>query len=147
MEEQLQLIESQLYKSEMTFPFIRERLLAHGEIRAWYRLYRGGNEWAQKFFKEETVFLMDDALIWVRISEDGQMGIHSFKLSKMTKSDRQYKFPGKKIKNELVLAEVRLTLSTINEKEKPDFLLLKRPIAEENGDPEGFEKLANLLNI
>lgn len=147
MEEQLKLIESQLYKSEMTFPFIKERLLAHGEIRAWYRFYRGGNEWAQRFFKEETVFLMSDTLLWVRISEDGQMGLHSFKLNQITKSDRHYKFPHKKNKTELVLSEVKLTLSTINEKEKQDFLLLKRPLAEENGDPEGFENLVHLLNI
>lgn len=147
MEEQLKLIESQLYKSELTFPLLKERLLANGEIRAWYKFYRGGNEWAQKFFKEETVFLMSDILLWVRISEDGQMGIHSFKLSKMTKSDRQYTFLNKKNKNELVLSEVKLTLSTINEKEKPDSLFLKRPRPEENGDPEGFENLAHLLDV
>ena len=147
MEEQLKLIESQLYKSEMTFPFLKERLMAHGEIKAWYRFYRGGNEWAQKFYKEETVFLMSDVLLWVRISEDGQMGIHSFKLSEMTKCDRHYKFLNKKIKDKLVLSEVKLTLSTLNEKEKQDFLLLKRPRPEENGDPEGFETLVHLLNI
>lgn len=147
MEEQLKQIESQLYKSELTFPSLKERLLAHGEIRAWYRFYRGGNEWAQKFFKEETVFLMNEVIIWVRISEDGQMGIHCFKLDEITKSDRNYTFPSRKSKDALVLSEVKLTLTAMKEKNQQDFLLLKRPRPEENGDVEGFETLVHLLNI
>jgi hypothetical protein len=98
MEEQLKLIESQLYKSELTFPWLKERLLAYGEIRAWYRFYREANQWAKKFFKEEYFFLMSDVLLWVKIADDGQLGIHTYPLVEIAKSFRSYGFADKKRK-------------------------------------------------
>jgi len=145
MEETLKAIESNLYKSELTFPFLRERLLAAGEIRAWYRYYRGGNQWAKQFFKEENIFLMEKVIIWNRISEDGQMSIHSFRLDEIAKVERSYAFPGKN-KEKLVLSQVIVTFNAMREKQQRDDLLFKRPKIEEDGDVEGFEKFASLLD-
>lgn len=146
MEETLKTIESRLYKSELTFPILKERLLASGQIRAWYRYYRGGNQWAKQFFKEENVFLMDKLIIWNRISENGQMNIHSFKLDEVAKVERDYIFP-KKNQEKLILSQVIVTFNAMREKQQRDDLLLKRPKIEEDGDIEGFEKFASLLDF
>ncbi len=147
MEEMLKLVESQLYKSELTFSFLKERLEAAGEIRAWYRWYRGGNQWANKFFAEENIFLMNKVIIWTRISEDGQMGIHTFKLDEIAKVDREYVFPDKKNHEQLLLSQVLITFNAMQEKNKRDDLLLKRPKPEENGDVEGFLNFSRLLEV
>lgn len=145
MTEQLRLIEAQLYKSELTFPILKERLLHSGELRAWYRYYRGGNQWAGKNFFEENVFLMSNVLIWNQITEDCAMGIHSFKLDDISKISRNYLFEDKSYQK-LVLVEAIVTFNTLKDKGKRDLLVLKRPIAVEQGDIEGFEKLTALLD-
>ncbi|MEQ8174014.1 MAG: hypothetical protein ABRQ26_03010 [Syntrophomonadaceae bacterium] len=147
MEEQLKLIESQLYKSELTFPWLKERLLTYGEIRAWYRFYREANQWAKKFFKEEYYFLMTDVILWVKIADDGQLGIHTYPLDEIAKSFRSYGFADKKSKDALVISELTVSFTAMKEKQVRDELVLKRPIPEENGDVEGFEKLVHLLEI
>lgn len=147
MEEQLKLIESQLYKSELTFPWLKERLRAYGEIRAWYRFYREANQWARKFFKEEYFFLMTDVILWVKIADDGLLGIHTYRLNEITKSFRSYDFADKKAKDALVISEVTLSFTAMQDKTRRDELLLRRPNPEENGDDAGFEELVHLLDI
>lgn len=145
MEEQLRLIESQLYKAEHTFPFLKERLLHSGELRAWYKYYRGINPWAGKHFMEENVFLMSSLLIWCRISEDGQMGIHSFKLDDILRVDRNYVFEDK-TSQKLILSQVTATFKALKEKGKREVLEFKRPSTADSGDIEGFENLVQLLD-
>lgn len=145
MSEQLRLIEAGLYKSEITFPPLKERLLQSGELRAWYKYYRGGNQWAGKFFFEENVFLMSKVLIWNQIAEDGTMSIHSFVLDDIEKITRNYLFEDKSMQK-LVLTEAIITLKTMKDKNKRDILVCKRPQQAEQGDVEGFEKLMALLD-
>lgn len=147
MEEQLELIKSQLYKSEITFPWLKERLLAYGQLRAWYRFYREANQWAKKFFKEEYFFLMTDVILWVKIADDGQLGIHTYRLNEITKSFRRYDFADKKAKEALVISEVTLSFTAMQDKTRRDELLLRRPNPKENGDDAGFEELVHLLDI
>ena len=145
MNEKLQVIEAQLYMSELTFPLLREQLLRHGEIQAWYRYYRGGNQWAKKFFKEENVFLVNQCIIWQQIAENGTMNIFSLKLNEITKIQRSYAYENKH-SEKLVLSEVTATLRTMDKKSKPDVVVFKRPLPEEQGDAEGFEQFIALLD-
>lgn len=145
MTEQLEAIQSQLYMSELTFPLLKERLLRHGEIKAWYRYYRGGNQWAKKFFKEENVFLVDQVIIWQQTAENGEMNIFSLRLNEISKIQRAYAFENKHSKK-LVLSEVTGTLRTMDKKSKPEVVVFKRPLAEEEGDAAGFEEFIALLD-
>jgi len=145
MEEQLELIKSQLYKSEVTFPLLRERLLHSGELRAWYKYYRGGNQWANKHYTEENVFLMSQVIIWNQISEDGQMDIYSIKLDEISKVERDYTYEDKTCQK-LILSQAIITFKTMKDKRVRDTLVFKRPLAAEMGDIEGFERLLNFLD-
>jgi len=145
MEEQLELIKSQLYKSEVTFPPLRERLIRSGELRAWYRYYRGGNQWANKLFTEENIFLMSQLLIWSQIYEDGKMDVYSFKLDEISKVERDYAYEDK-TNQKLVLSQAIVTFKTMKDKRARDCLVFKRPVAAEMGDSEGFERLLDLLD-
>ncbi len=145
MNEKLQDIEAKLYMSELTFPLLREQLLRHGEIRAWYRYYRGGNQWAKKFYREENVFLVDQVIIWHQTAENGQMRIHTLKLDEIAKIERAYDFENKH-SQKLVLSEVTTTLRVMDKKSKPDVVVFKRPLAEEQGDAEGFEQFMAMLD-
>lgn len=145
MSEKLQEIEAQLYMSELTFPLLREQLLRHGEIRAWYRYYRGGNQWAKKFYREENVFLVDQVIIWHQTAENGEINIFSIKLNEFSKIQRSYTFESKH-SQKLVLSEVTATLRTMDKKSRPDVVVFKRPLAEEEGDAAGFEEFMTLLD-
>ncbi|MDD2619466.1 MAG: hypothetical protein PHC92_02170 [Syntrophomonadaceae bacterium] len=145
MTEQLKLIETQLYKSEITFPIIRERLLLAGELKAWYRWYRGGNQWAKKFFREENVFLMTSSIIWCQIDDDGQIRIHQIKPDEFAKIEHSYEFESKN-SQKLILTEVLATLRVLDEKRKTDVLVFKRPLLEEQGDAEGFERFMEMFD-
>ncbi len=147
MSEKWQTIAEKIYKSELTFPHLQERLQRSGELKAWYKYYRGGNQWAGKHFTEESVFLMEKVLIWVQIAEDGKMGIYSFKLNEITKVDRIYSFADKS-QDALILSQAVVTFKAMKDKNKREreTLLFKRPIPEEEGDAEGFERLVALLD-
>ncbi len=144
MEEKLQLIESGLYKSEVTFPPLRERLLNSGELKAWYRYYRGGNRWAEKHFMEESIFLMSQLLIWNRISEEGNVSIYTFRLDDIHTIDRSYVFKDK-TSQELILSEATITFRTMKNQKLHETLVFKRPLPGELGDVEGFNNLISLL--
>ncbi|MDD3365426.1 MAG: hypothetical protein PHZ03_10630 [Syntrophomonas sp.] len=145
MEEQLQLIESQLYKSEVTFPPLRERLLRSGELRAWFKYYHGANQWAERYYMEEHVFLMSHVLIVACLFTNGKMTISTFKLEEISRIERSYDFEDKTAKK-LILSGATITLKRTRDKKHPDILLFKRPLPEEQGDPEGFEKLMDILD-
>ncbi|PKM78110.1 MAG: hypothetical protein CVU90_03540 [Firmicutes bacterium HGW-Firmicutes-15] len=144
MQEQLQLIESQLYKSELTFPPLRDLLLRSGELRAWYKYYRGYNQWVGKHYTEENVFLMSHVLIWNQISENGRMTIYSFDLNEIAKIERAYAFEDKTLQK-LVLSEATITFKGMKDGRTRDFVVLKRPLPAEMGNAEGFDKLLDLL--
>lgn len=144
MTETLRLIEAQMYKSEITFSILRDHLQLAGELKAWYRYYRGGNQWAKKFFKEENVFLMSSSIIWCQIAEDGQMRIHSIKPEEFAKIERFYAFESKN-SPKLVLSEVTATLRVVDKKGRPELLIFKRPLLEEQGDIAGYEHFMELM--
>ncbi|MDD2511235.1 MAG: hypothetical protein PHP26_07430 [Syntrophomonas sp.] len=145
MIENWQSITEQIYKNELTFPHLQERLQRGGELRAWYKYYRGGNQWAGKHFMEENVFLMEKVLVWMQIAEDGKMGIYSFKLDDISKIDRSYTFADKS-QEKLVLSQATITFKTMKDNRKRDTLVFKRPLPAEQGDVEGFEQLIALLD-
>lgn len=145
MEEQLKLIEAQLYRSETNFPPLRERLLHSGEIRAWFKYYHGPNQWVQRYYMEEHVFLMTNVLIVACLYNNGKMTLRTFKLNEISRIERDYDFADKTAQK-LILAGVTITFKRTRDKKHPDVLYIKRPVPEEHGDPEGFEKLMNLLD-
>jgi len=145
MEEQFELIKSGLYKSELTFEPLKEKLLKTGEIRAWYKYYRGFNPWGQKFGMDENVYLMKNVILISQIYDDGEMRIFTYKLDDISAVTREYSYADKK-KTKLQLSAIELTLRGMKTARKRDTLLLKRPVEEEMGDAEGFEKFCALLD-
>lgn len=145
MEEQLKQIEAQLYRSETNFPPLRERLLRSGELRAWFKYYHGPNQWVQRYYMEEHVFLMSNLLIVACLYTSGKMTIRTFALDEISKIDRDYDFEDKTAQK-LIISGATITFKRNLDKKHPDALFFKRPISEEQGDPEGFERLMDLLN-
>jgi hypothetical protein len=145
MEEQLQQIEAQLYRSETNFPPLRERLLRSGELRAWFKYYHGSNQWVQRYSMEEHVYLMNNVLIVAYLFTSGKMTIRSIGLDEISKIDRDYDFADKTAQK-LILAGATITFKRTVNKKRPDALVFKRPIPEEQGDPEGFERFMDLLD-
>ena len=145
MEEQFELIKSGLYKSEMTFGPLRDKLLQSGELRTWYKYYRGFNPWAQKFGMDENVYLMTNTILVSQIYENGEMRIYTYKLDDISGITREYSHADKK-KTAIHLSAIELTLRGMKNGRKRDVLVLKRPVAEEMGDSEGFEKFCALLD-
>ena len=145
MEKQLQEIESKLYRSETNFPPLRERLLRSGELRAWFKYYNGPNQWAQRYYMEEHIFLMSRVLIIACLFTSGKMILRTFNLDEISRIERTYDFENKTAQR-LVISEAEITFKRTRDKKHPDILLFKRPLPEEQGDPEGFEKLMDLLD-
>lgn len=145
MEEQLKLIEPQLYKSETNFPPLRERLLHSGELRAWFKYYHGPNQWQERYYMEEHVFLTDRILMVACLFANGKMTLRTFKLEEISRIERTYDFEDKNA-TELVLSEASITFKRTRDKKHPDILFFKRPLPAEQGDPEGFDKLIDLLD-
>jgi hypothetical protein len=145
MEEQLQQIEAQLYRSETNFPPLRERLLKSGELRAWFKYYHGPNQWVRRYYMEEHVYLMSNVLIVACLLTSGQMIIRTIGLDEISRIDREYDFADKTAQK-LILAGATITLKRTVDKKHPDVLTFKRPIPEEQGDPEGFEKFMDLID-
>jgi hypothetical protein len=145
MEEQLKIIETKLYKGETNFPPLRERLQRSGELRAWFKYYHGANQWAQRYYLEEHVFLTDRVLIVACLFTNGKMTLHSFKLDEISRITRNYDFEDK-TNAKLILSEAVITFKRTRDKKHPDILSFKRPLPEEQGDPLGFEELINLLD-
>jgi hypothetical protein len=145
MEEQLELIKSGLFKSEITFEPLKEKLLQSGEIKAWYKYYRGFNPWGQKFGMDENIYLTDKTILISQIYEDGEMRIFTYRLDDISAITREYSYTDKK-KTQLHLSAIEFTLKGMKTARKRDILLLKRPVKEEMGDAEGFEKFCALLD-
>ncbi len=145
MEEQLQQIKDQLYKSETNFPPLRERLQHCGELRAWFKYYHGPNQWVQRYYQEEHVYLMSHVLIAACLFNNGKMLLRTYKLDDMARIEREYSFADN-TNQQLVLSKAAITFKTIGEKKRPEILIFQRPVPEEQGDPEGFEQLINLLD-
>jgi hypothetical protein len=145
MEEQFELIRSQLFKSELTFEPLKEKLLQSGEIRVWYKYYRGFNPWGQKFGTDENVYLMKDVILISQVYDNGEMRIFTYKLDDISNITREYSFIGKN-KTEIKLSAIIFTFRGMKTARKRDMLTLKRPVPEEMGDAEGFEKFCALLD-
>jgi hypothetical protein len=145
MEEQLQQIKATLLNSEHTFPHLQELLVRSGELRAWFKYYNGPNQWVKRFYQEENVFLMDKVIIVACLYANGKLTLRSIKLDEISRIERDYDFASKNSKD-LVLSNVTILLKRTINKKNPDALVFKRPLAEEQGDPKGFEKLTDLLD-
>jgi len=145
MEEQLQQIKEKLYRSETNFPPLRERLLRSGELRAWFKYYHGPNQWAERYYMEELVFLMSNLLIVACPFASGKMLIRTYYLEEISKIEREYDFEDKTAQK-LVLSTVTITFKRNVDKKRPYILLFKRPLPEEQGDPEGFDRVMNILD-
>jgi hypothetical protein len=145
MEEKLQQIKAKLFNSDHTFPPLRDLLLRSGELRAWFKHYNGPNQWVKRFYQEENVFLMDKVLIVACLFANGKISLHTFKLDEISRIERDYDFAAKGSKD-LILANATITFKRTVDRKRPDALVFLRPRVEEQGDPEGFEKLMDLLN-
>ena len=145
MEKQLELIKEHLFKSELTFEPLKEKLLLSGEIKAWYKYYRGHNPWAQKFGTDENVYLTDRAIIVSQIYDNGEMRIYTYKLDDISNITREYSLADKK-KTAIHLSAIVLTFRGMKTARRRDILTLNRPVKEEMGDAEGFEKFCAFLD-
>lgn len=145
MEEQFELIKAGLFKSDLTFEPLKEKLLQSGEIRAWYKYYRGHNPWAQKFGTDENVYLTDKAIIVSQIYDNGEMRIYTYKLDDISNITREYSLVDKK-KNAIHLSAIIFTFRGMKTARRRDILTLSRPVKEEMGDSEGFEKFCALID-
>jgi hypothetical protein len=145
LEEQLQQIKTQLYRSETNFPPLRERLLQSGELRAWFKYYHGPNQWVQRYYMEEHVYLMSSVIISACLFNSGKMILRTWKLDEISKIEREYDFEDKTAQK-LILSGATVTFKRPLDKKHPDTLVFKRPIPEEQGDPAGFERLMDLLD-
>lgn len=145
MEEQLKQIEAKLYRSETNYPPLRERLLRSGELRAWFKYYHGPNQWVQRYYMEEHIFLMSNVLIVACLYTSGKMTLRTFKLDEISKIERDYDFEDKTAQK-LILAGATIYFKRTGEKKRLETLFIKRPVPEEQGDPEGFETLMNMLD-
>lgn len=145
MEEQLERIKAQLYRSETNFPPLLERLQHGGELRAWFKYYHGPNQWVQRYYQEEHVYLMSSVLIVACLFNNGKMIIRTYKLDEISKIEREYCFEDN-TNQILILSGAAITFKRVTDKKRPDMLIFNRPVPEEQGDPEGFERLMNLLD-
>lgn len=145
MDEQLELIKSGLFKSELTFEPLKEKLLQSGEIKVWYKYYRGFNPWGQKFGMDENVYLLENIILVSQIYENGEMRIFTYKLDDIASIEREYSFEDKK-KTKLHLSAIIFTMRGMKTARKREILTFKRPVPEEMGDAEGFEKFCALLD-
>lgn len=145
MEQELQQMESQMYNGQYTFPPLKEYLLSRGVVRAGFKYYNGPNQWQQRFYQEEHVFLTDRSLVVACLWENGKMTLRTIMLDEIARIEREYDFASKDSK-ELVLANVTIRLKRTLKEKNPDQLVFKRPVPEEQGDPVGFEKLIALLD-
>ena len=144
MEGKLDIIEKQLYRGETNFPPLRDLLLRSGELRAWFKYYNGPNQWAQRYYMEEHVYLTDQVIIVACLYRDGRMQLNTFKLEEISRVQREYAFEDKS-EQKLILASATITLKRSIDKKHPDVLVYKRPLPEEQGDPAGFENFMSLL--
>ncbi|MDD4172318.1 MAG: hypothetical protein PHQ94_08775 [Syntrophomonas sp.] len=145
MEGQLELIKGQLYKSETNFPPLRDRLLRSGELRAWFKYYNGPNQWIQRYYMEEHVYLMSHVIIAACLFRSGKMLLTSYKLEEISRVEREYDFEDK-TEQKLILSGATITFKRTRDKKAPDVLVFKRPLPEEQGDPVGFEKFMDFLD-
>jgi len=145
MDDQLQQIKATILNSEHTFPPVQKLLLRYGELRAWFKYYNGPNQWVKRFYQEENVFLMDKFLIISRHYANGKLTLFSVKLDEISRIERDYDFASKDSKD-LILSNVTILLKRTLREKRPDALVFKRPLPEEQGDPQGFERLAELLD-
>jgi len=145
MEERLERVKSQMLNSEYTFPLLRDYLMNRGEVRASFKYYNGPNQWQKRFYQEEHVFLTDRAIVIACLYNNGKMTIVSVLLSEIARIERDYDFASKDSKN-LVLANVTIRLKRTLKKKDPDELVFRRPLPEEQGDPQGYEELVALLD-
>ena len=145
MEEQLALIQSKLHKSETSFPILRDQLMRCGELRAWFKYYHGPNQWAQRYYMEEHLFLTKKNLLIACIYTSGKVTLRSFKLDEISRIERNYDFADK-ANDKLVLASVEIIFKRTRDKKHLDAIQIARPLPEEDGDPEGFERFMDLLD-
>jgi len=146
LEEQLQQIKGQLYRSETNFPPLRERLLHAGELRAWFKYYHGPNQWAQRYYMEEHVYLMSNHIIVACLFNSGKMILRTWKLDEISKIEREYDFEDKTAQR-LILTGATIAFKRPLDKKHLDNLIFKRPVPEEEGDPAGFDKFMDLLDL
>jgi hypothetical protein len=145
MEEKLQQIKAKLLNSGHTFPPLQELLLHSGELRAWFKYYNGPNQWVKRFYQEENVFLTDKVIVVARLYANGRLNLFTVKLDEISRIERDYDFAAKDSKD-LILSYVSIVLKRTIREKNPDALVFKRPLVDEQGDPEGFEKFSSLLD-
>ncbi len=145
MEEQLKVIEAKLLKSESHFPVLRDYLLRKGGFQAWFLYYEGANQWTKRFYEQQLFFLLNKELLSVGIYPDGKMALTSYKLEEFSRIQRDYEYADKDAQ-QVVLSSVTLTLRRSSLKDRTEMLIFKRPLEVEKGDPEGFDRLTELLD-
>ncbi len=144
MEEQLRLVEAKLIQNESHFPPLRDYLLKKGGFREWFIYYRGVNQWNKRFYEQQLFFLLDTELLSVGIYPDGKMQFTGYKLDDFSRIQRDYEFADED-STQMILGGITINLKTSSLKNRPEMLAFKRPLENEQGDPEGFERLMNLL--
>ena len=145
MEEKLQQIKASILNSEHTFPPLQELLLHSGELQAWFKSYSGPNPWSKRFYQEEQLFLTPKTIIVACFYADGRLALRSIRLDEISRIERDYGFAAKDSKD-LVLAKVTILLKRTIKEKRPDALEIKRPLVEEQCDPESFDRFMALLD-
>ncbi|MEQ8200658.1 MAG: hypothetical protein ABRQ24_04460 [Syntrophomonadaceae bacterium] len=140
----MRLIESRLLMSDNHWPLLRDYMLKSGGFREWFLYYQGVNQWTKRFYEQQLFFLMAKELLSVGIYPDGKMQLIGYKLDEIARVMRDYEYADKECTG-MILSGVTIMLKTSSLKNRPEMLSFKRPLESENGDPEGFERLMNLL--
>ncbi len=141
----MQFVEAKIMKSASHFPVVRDYLLRKGGFRAWFLYYEGVNQWVKRFYEQQMFFLLDTELLSVGIYPDGKMALTSYKLNEFSRIQREYEYAGKDAQ-EMILGGVTITLSRTSLKDRTEFLMFKRPLESEKGDPIGFDRMMDFLD-
>lgn len=131
-------------QSESHFPPLRDYLLKNGGLREWFFYYQGVNQWNKRFYEQQLFMLLDKELLSVGIYPDGKMQFTSYKLDDFSRIQRDYDYTDDS-STQMILSGITINLKTSSLKNRPEALAFKRPLESEQGDPEGFERLMNLL--
>jgi len=140
----LRLIESGMQLNESQWLPIRDYLLRSGEIKAWFLYYQGANQWTKRFYDKQWFFLLEKELLSVGLYADGNIELTSYKPDEFARIVRSFGYADKE-RTKMVLAQVSILLKHSSLKNRPESLDFKRPSELDQGDPEGYERLMNLL--
>jgi len=144
LDEQLLSIESKLLFKESHFPRLREYLLNAGGLREWFIYYQGANQWNKRFYEQQLFLLLGQELLSAGIYPDGKMQLTGYRLDEVARVQRDFDYD-ENDPTQLVLCGATIHLKHSSLKNRPEALAFKRPLASEQGDPEGFERLMSLL--